>query len=76
MQYLRNAGNALAYSAAASPASPAVLALQLLAAAGVDQASVEEGLAAQEEAHLVAEFRRNLEYNLGKVGTAVLLPPW
>ena len=53
-----------------------MLALQLLAAAGVDQASVEEGLAAQEEAHLVAEFRRNLEYNLGKVGTAVLLPPW
>jgi hypothetical protein len=34
----------------------------------MDKRAVEEGLAAREEAHLIDEFRRNLEYNLGKVG--------
>ena len=42
--------------------------LQLLAAAGMDKGALEEELAVREEQHLVAEFRRNLEYNLGKVG--------
>ena len=42
--------------------------LQLLAAAGMDKGALEEELALREEQHLVAEFRRNLEYNLGKVG--------
>lgn len=42
--------------------------VQLLAATGMDKRAVEEQLAAREEAHLIDEFRRNLEYNLGKVG--------
>jgi len=41
---------------------------QLLAAAGMDKRALEEQLAQREEQHLVAEFRRALEYNLGKVG--------
>ena len=44
------------------------LLLQLLAAAGMDKGALEEELAEREEQHLVAEFRRNLQYNMGKVG--------
>jgi hypothetical protein len=42
-----------------------------MAAAGVDKAALEEELAAEEERHMVAEFRRALEYNVGKVGGTV-----
>ena len=44
----------------------------------VDKAVVEERLAAAEEAAMVADFRRNLEYNLGKVGGVGCWasPPW
>lgn len=42
--------------------------LQLLAAAGMDKEALEQELAEKEEEHLVAEFRRSLDYNLGKVG--------
>jgi hypothetical protein len=34
----------------------------------MSKSALEEELAAGEEAHLVSEFRRNLQYNLGKVG--------
>ena len=51
------------------PRNPAPMPLpQLLAAAGMDKGALEEELAAREEALLVAEFRRNLEFNLKKVG--------
>ena len=56
--------------AACRPASPLP---QLLAATGMDKGALEEELAAKEEEHLVAEFRRSLEYNLGKVGAGCLL---
>ncbi len=42
--------------------------MQLLAAAGMDKEALEEQLAAREEEHLLAEFRRSLELNMGKVG--------
>lgn len=42
--------------------------VQLLAAAGMDKVALEEQLAAREEEHLLAEFRRSLELNMGKVG--------
>ncbi|KAL4855826.1 Pyrophosphate-energized vacuolar membrane proton pump [Chlorella vulgaris] len=49
----------------------AEIAAELLAATGMDKRAVEEQLAAREEAHLIDEFRRNLEYNLGKSGTSL-----
>lgn len=44
---------------------------ELLTAAGIDKEGLEDELAAKEEEHLVAEFRRSLEYNLGKTGTSL-----
>lgn len=44
---------------------------ELLAAAGMDKAALEEQLAQREEEHLLAEFRRNLELNMGKTGTTL-----
>lgn len=39
----------------------------------MDKAALEDQLAAKEESILVEEFRRNLEYNLQKVGLLWLL---
>ncbi|KAL4439396.1 hypothetical protein ABPG77_008725 [Micractinium sp. CCAP 211/92] len=44
---------------------------ELLAAAGMDKEALEEQLAAREEEHLLAEFRRSLELNMGKTGTTL-----
>ena len=54
--------------AIAHPHCPQPSFLQLRAAAGMDKAALEDQLAAKEESILVEEFRRNLEYNLKKVG--------
>ncbi|KAI7835781.1 hypothetical protein COHA_010324 [Chlorella ohadii] len=42
---------------------------ELLVAAGMDKSALEDELAAKEEAILVEDFKRNLEYNLKKTGT-------
>ncbi|KAL4427598.1 hypothetical protein ABPG75_001687 [Micractinium tetrahymenae] len=44
---------------------------ELLAAAGMDKGALEEQLAQREEEHLLAEFRRSLQLNMGKTGTTL-----
>ncbi len=46
---------------------------QLLVASGMDKSALEDELAAKEEAILVEDFKRNLEFNLKKVGLALAL---
>ncbi|EFN53015.1 hypothetical protein CHLNCDRAFT_137501 [Chlorella variabilis] len=52
-------------------AGAAGLGAGLLAAAGMDKEALEQELAEKEEEHLVAEFRRSLDYNLGKTGASL-----